>query len=350
MPYTQLTQSEREVIAVMRANLKSQAAIARALKRSPGTIGRELRRNRGSTPRELGCMCGYIGGEAQRKMAARRGAANTRRRLIVDGPGHCPLGDYVRAGLMQCWSPQQIVGRMKSDHAEDPSMRISVEAIYQWVYREALAGERWHRQLRRAHARRRHWIPRRNKGETPVFKDAVRIDKRPAVVEERSRIGDWESDTVIGSRRADGGKAVLATHVERKSRYVVICKIKDAKAMTFAKAAVATLGTVPAEFRQTLTCDNGSEFARFDVLQKRLGLAVYFAQPYAAWQRGANENTNGLLRQFFPKGVSLKDVTHQQVAKVQEMMNNRPRKCLNYRTPAEVFGVRLFPPGVALRN
>jgi IS30 family transposase len=294
-------------------------------------------------------MRGYIGGEAQRKARARRAAANATR-VLIDGTGGGALGDYVRAGLMQCWSPQQIAGRLRSDHAEDQSMRISPEAIYQWVYRRARAGEAWHRQLRRSHRRRRHWIPRRNRDETVKFKDAVRINQRPAVVEERSRIGDWESDTVIGSRRPGAGKAVLATHVERKSRYVMIRKIKDGRSATFTRATVAALRAVPADYRHTLTADNGSEFARFATLQKKLGLAVYFADPYAAWQRGANENTNGLIRQFFPKGASLAAVTHQQVAKVQDLLNNRPRKCLNYRTPAEIFGARFFPPGVALRN
>jgi IS30 family transposase len=340
MAYAQLTTQEREWIALAHANRRSQAQIARRLGRSPSTISRELQRNVGTVGRnDLGCMKGYLAGEADRKAKARRFAANAARARI----GQSPLGDYVRSGLEAYWSPQQIAGRIELDHPADASMRVSHEAIYQWVYRRARAGEAWHRFLRRAHRRRRPQKGRQTREPTP-FRGAVRIDQRPAVVAERSRIGDWESDTVVGKRP---GRAVLATHVERKSRFVVIRKLPNARSATFTRISVEALSAVPPTHRLTLTTDNGAEFARFGTLQKKLGVAVYFAEPYKAWQRGANENANGLIRQFFPKGADLAKVHQAEVARVQDLMNNRPRKCLAYRTPAEVF---LPPPGVALRG
>ena len=340
MPYRQLGSQERQCIDCMYRDGHLQAHIARVLRRAPSTISRELQRDLGSLRvSALGHMSGYIAGEADRKAQARRAAANAQRMRIADNA----LGDYVRAGLVTYWSPQQIAERIQLDHADEPEMRISHEAIYQWVYRQAQAGEEWHRQLRRARRRRRPRIPRRNKGKT-TFLGAVGIDQRPTVVSERSRLGDWESDTVVGMRRS---RPVLATHVERTSRYVLIRKLVNARAVTFNRGAVRAFADVPVQRRLTLTADNGGEFARFASLQKRLGLRVFFAEPYKAWQRGANENTNGLIRQFFAKGTDLAGVSHQQVAKVQDLLNNRPRKCLNYRTPAEVF---LASPVVALRT
>ncbi|MFA9478872.1 IS30 family transposase [Phycisphaerales bacterium AB-hyl4] len=340
MPWTQLSADERWKICHWHLAGWSDAQIARSLGRHRATVGRELARNRGSRAfNDLGCMKGYFPHDAQQKAKARRVVANAQRARLAANP----LGDYVRQGLIRFWSPQQISGRLKLDHASDTTMRISPEAIYQWVYRQARLGATWHRQLRRGRRRRKPQIPQRNKRKTH-FPGAVRIDQRPAVVEARSRLGDWESDTVVGSRP---GRAALATHVERKSRYVVIRKLKDRRAVTFTRATVQALAPLPAAHRLTLTVDNGSEFARFTTLEKRLKLNVYFAEPYKAWQRGANENTNGLIRQFFPKGVDLRPVPVREVAKVQDLLNNRPRKCLNYRTPVEVFA---HAPPVALRN
>jgi len=340
MPHAQLTLSERERIALLHSNGHSQADIARVLGRAPSTISRELRRNHGSASRNgLGHMHGYIAGEAQRQAQTRRAGANATRVKIADNA----LGDYVRRGLANYWSPQQIAGRLRVDHASDQTMRISHEAIYQWVYARAREGASWHRQLRRGRPRRRPRIPRRNRASSP-FPGAVRIDQRPAVVEERSRLGDWESDTVVGSRKS---RVVLATHVERKSRYVMIRKLPDARAATFTPASIKAFAAVAPQHRLTLTADNGGEFAHFAKIQTKLGLQVFFAEPYKAWQRPSNENTNGLIRQFFPKGSDLASATHQQVAKVEDLLNNRPRKCLNYLTPLEVFRP---PPVVALRN
>jgi IS30 family transposase len=334
MPHTQLSEQERQVICALDWAGWTRAAIARQLGRHRATIGRELDRNRGPL---RGTMSGYFAPDAHRKAQRRRAAAGARRGRIAGNA----LGDYVRDGLARYWSPQQIAGRIELEHPDDASMRISHEAIYRWVYRQAQDGAAWHRQLRRGRGRRKPRIPRRNKGVHRV--GGVGIHQRPPVVNFRGRVGDWESDTVVGAARC---RARLATHVERASRYTLIRKMTNGRAATFNRVSVRAFDRVPAEHRLTMTADNGGEFARFTRLEKRLGLRVYFAEPYKAWQRGANENLNGLLRQFFPRGMDLSRVSRRRVAEVEALLNNRPRKCLNYRTPAEVLGL---PPSVALR-
>src|SRR4030042_5778269 len=159
------------------------------------------------------------------------------------------------------------------------------------------------------------------------------IDKRPRIVNERKRIGDWESDTLEG-RKSCG---LLATHVERKSRYTVAVKVKDKSAYTVTGATVRVMKKLPPEKVKTMTFDNGKEFAGFKDIELGLGMRSYFARPYHSWERGTNENTNGLLRQFFPKGTDFRPIRQEELDKASKLLNNRPRKCLNYRTPTEVF-------------
>jgi IS30 family transposase len=161
----------------------------------------------------------------------------------------------------------------------------------------------------------------------------IGIADRPEIVASRSRFGDWEADLVAGSF----GKAALVSCIERKSRYLLAAKVDDKTAASFNAALTAQLEAVPVELRHTLTLDNGSEMARFKELEAVTGVCAYFCEPRSPWQRGANENCNGLLRQYFPRGISFKKVTEAAVAKAVERLNNRPRKCLGYQTPAEVF-------------
>lgn len=330
MPYHHFTEHERYVISHMHLAGFSQAAIGRQLGRHRATIGRELKRNRSPWGQ------GYFYDTATRLARQRRDCANRRFKLDQGDLGAC-----VRHGLRQRWSPQQIAERLKQDHRRDLTMRITHETIYRWVYRRSAMGEPWHEQLRRRRPKRRRRCTRReHHGKIP---GRIGIEHRPPVVDRRSRFGDWEADTMQGAK----GKGALATHVERKSRYLLTRKLTDQRAETFSRATVNAFRAIPAKLRKTMTADNGKEFARFKTIQRRLNLNVYFANPYAAWERGANENTNGLLRDFFPKGTDFTRVSHAQVARVQRMMNNRPRKCLNYRIPAEVLSTL---PGVALRN
>ncbi len=166
-----------------------------------------------------------------------------------------------------------------------------------------------------------------------LIPNRVDISQRPVVVDMRSRCGDWEGDTMLGYRH----QGQLVTHVERKSRYLLAGKAKDGTAVSFNAASLDLLQKVPAIFRKALTLDNGSENAKFSELEEKLSLQVYFAKPYASWERGTNENTNGLLRRFFPKRTDFLKVTESELANVVNMLNHRPRKCLNYRTAFEVF-------------
>jgi IS30 family transposase len=163
--------------------------------------------------------------------------------------------------------------------------------------------------------------------------DRVSIDLRPSVVTTRERFGDWEGDTVEGGK----GTGHLATHVERKCRYLIAAKLTDKKALTMTAQSIALFRRMPRRFRRTLTLDNGKEFSRFKEIEAKTGLSVYFADPYAAWQRGTNENTNGLLRYYFPRGTDFSSISEKEIALVVKRLNNRPRKCLSYQTPYEVL-------------
>lgn len=328
MPYHHLTPNERYLIGHMHSFGRSIRQIARELKRSPGTVSRELARNR------MPFYGSYHGSDAQRRAQ--------RRRSSIHRPGlmdHGPLRHYVATRLRWRWSPMQIACRLPIDYPDQMAMRISHEAIYQWIYQQRKQGSDMYQCLRTGRASRRKHL--KNKGFRGRIPGRVGIEHRPGIVEDRQRFGDWESDTMQGSKGAGG----LVTHVERRSRYLVAGLARDGQAKTFNQTTIHLFGSVSKQLRHTMTADNGREFTQFKTLERKLGVKVYFANPYSAWERGTNENTNGLLRQFFPKGMSFDRVTREQVAKVVSLLNNRPRKCLGYRTPKEVL-----PRGVALQR
>jgi IS30 family transposase len=229
------------------------------------------------------------------------------------------------------WPPEVISARISSDYPDDERMRISHETIYRWIYLDASQGGSLHRHLRRRRPKRRRQT-RYGSGRR-FIRDRVSIDERPAIVATRERFGDWEGDTLEGGR----GKGALATHVERKSRYLIATKLSDKKAATMNAQSINAFQRLPCAMRKTLTVDNGKEFSQFKELEAKAGLKVYFADPYAAWQRGTNENTNGLLRFYFPKGTDFLSTTEEELHFIIEKVNHRPRKCLNYQTPHEVF-------------
>ena len=316
MGYGHLSIDEREVILKMSAQQASMQQIGDRLGRSKGTISRELSRNVSSTG-------DYKPHLAQRYYEKRRDASKVPYRLEDDDW----LKGYVQEKLKQYWSPEQISGRLHQDHG----IAISPVTIYSWVYREREEGGDNYKYLRQSHRRRRkRRASEDRRGQMP---DRRMIDERPDVVNDRSRIGDWESDTVEG-RKASG---FIATHVERKSRYTVAAKTSDKSAATVTKATLEAMKKLLSEKVRTMTFDNGKEFAGFKELEQGLDMTSYFARPYHSWERGTNENTNGLLRQFFPKGMDFGMVTQSDVDIALELLNNRPRKCLNYRTPTEVF-------------
>jgi IS30 family transposase len=316
MGYGHLNIDEREVILKMRAQQASMREIGDHLRRSAGTISRELSRNVSST-------MDYKPHLAQRYYKKRRDASKEPYRLEED----LSLRKYVSKKLKEYWSPEQISGCVQKERGT----YISVITIYSWIYRNRDEGGKFYKYLRQSHRwRRKRRVGDDRRGQMP---DRRMIDERPKVVNERSRIGDWESDTVEGRK----GSGFIATHVERKSRYTVAVKVADKSADTVARATLDAMKKLPPDKVKTMTFDNGTEFAGFKELERGLDMRSYFARPYHSWERGTNENTNGLLRQFFPKGMDFKKVMQSDVDKAMELLNNRPRKCLNYRTPTEVF-------------
>jgi transposase, IS30 family len=257
----------------------------------------------------------------KRRHQARHYRKRTNQRLV----------SYVCEKLRADWSPEEIAGRLNVDYPDDTGMRISSETIYQWIYRDALGCGQLHKHLRRGHKKRRR--QKRYGTGRRFLEGRISISERPDVVQSRLRYGDWEGDTIEGSK----GSSYITTHVERKSRYLLAGKLKDKKASTLNDISLKMFARVPKVFRKTLTVDNGKEFFKFKELEEKAGLTVYFADPYAAWQRGANENTNGLLRQYLAKGSDFSKISEADLKMVVAKLNHRPRKCLGYQTPHEVF-------------
>ncbi len=305
-----LTTEERDRIAQLKYRGANQKEIARALKRSPATISRELRRNR--TGNE------YYAGMAQQHAERRR-----RERPIIRKMDNPEINQAVRHGVTQYWSPEQIAGRLKLESC-DGERQLTARTIYNWIQRDEYR-EHWRSFLRR---RGKRPFPRRK----PAGVGAP-IDQRPDVIEERLRLGDFEGDTVLGPP----GRGGLATLVDRKSRYTIIVKIRSKDAHHVHQKIKERVKELHEERRRSITFDNGTEFARCRRLEKHLGMELYFAEPGCPHQRGTNENTNGLIRQYFPKGTDFRDVTHYEVREVEHLLNDRPRECLGYRTPNEVF-------------
>jgi IS30 family transposase len=313
----QLTIEERDRLAQWQHHYATQKEVAAALGRSPATISRELRRNRtGDT---------YYAAQAQRTAEQRR-----RDRPLVRKMDDPQINSDVRAGLAQQWSPEQIAGRLKHQHPDATERQVSPQTIYTWIENDEHC-EHWQEQLRRRGKR-----PARRK--TSPNSDAARIHDRPEVIEQRQRLGDFEGDTVLGPPGTGG----VATLVDRKSRLTIITKIQTKEAEHVHGKLKQRLLQLDEARRRSITFDNGTEFAYCHRLEKHLKLKLYFADPGCPYQRGTNENTNGLIRQYCPKGTAFHDVTHHEVRRIENLLNNRPRACLGYRTPNEVFNAK--PP------
>ena len=322
MPYRQLTTKERFFIEILLLMGLSFRAIGRELGRAHTTIIREVQRNhRGDV------YCSVI---ADKKATGRRMIPRHFRRQT-----HLDLVAFVEEKLSLDWSPEQIANVLTIDFPDDDYMRISPETIYHWASLDAQQGGQLYCHLRRHHKKRR--IQKRYGAGRRFIKDRVSISERPNVVDSRDRYGDWEADLMLGGI----GKGALATCLERKSRYLLADMVPDKTAASFNAAIEGSLAEVPPELRHTLTVDNGKEMAGFKKLEETTGLTVYFADPYAAWQRGGNENCNGLLRQYFQKGCDFRKITKEQIQRAVYRLNHRPRKCLNYRTPHDVFSERV---------
>jgi transposase, IS30 family len=321
----QLTQSDRAVLAQLLELKMPKLEIARRLHKHRSTVYRELARNTGPV--------GYLPEEAQQRTDIRRWV-NHRVLKMRDPRVH----DYVWRRLKRYWSPDQIAGRSRREFRRQPARQISRQTIYQWIHQQpAPQRSTWRGCLR-------FGVPRRKRREDAGrLRNAVRIDGRPAIVASRRRYGDWEGDTIVGRGRVGG----LLSLVERKSGFTLLARVPNRRAATVRCAAEETLAALPKTLLHTATFDNGKEFAEHERLSAATGLAIYFAQPYAAWQRGTNENTNGLVRQYVPKGTDLTATSHRAVAAIQSSLNDRPRKRLGYRTPREVLNKYAQRRGVA---
>lgn len=311
--YAQLTQEERYQIGELRQECYTQKEIAAELGVHPSTISRELRRNRGQR--------GYRPRQAQQLAEARRKQGQAR-----GGQTRIPLATWatVEAKLREEWSPEQIAGWLARH-----GVAISHESIYLYILADKDQGGDLHQHLRCQKKRRKRYGSYNRRG---LIANRRSISERPAVVERRSRIGDWEADTIIGQSH----RQAIVSLAERKSRLVLLCKVEQNTAAAVSQAMTRQLRKV-GEKVKTITSDNGREFCCHEEVAQRLGADFFFAHPYSSWERGLNENTNGLVRQYFPKRSSFEPITDADINRVVRKLNHRPRKCLGYRTPYEVF-------------
>ena len=307
--YKQLTQKERYQIYTFLKSGQNQTEISKTIGVHKSTISRELKRNRGQR--------GYRPQQAQRKAMQRRERERRRNKWQTWA--------WVEDKIREDWSPEQIMLWMQT--YEETS--VSHERIYQYIYADKRSGGRLHQHLRCQKKYRKRLGSYERRGRIP---DQVSIEQRPAIVDQRKRLGDWEADIVIGKQ----SRYALVTLVERKSRFTLIKKIEHRTALV-TKTAIVDLLQPYRSNTLTITCDNGKEFTAHQEMSTELGAQVYFAHPYASWERGTNENTNGLLRQYFPKGNDFSKITDRQVIYAEKRLNTRPRKCLGVKTPEMVF-------------
>ena len=310
------------------------AAIAEEIGRDRSTVWRERRRH--------GNRDGSYRPRTAQKQAETQARTSHRRPPKLSAPG--PLRRYVIEGLRANWSPQEIAKRIRMDHPEDPQMRACADTIYQSLFvqargslkRELTAHLRTQRQRRQPRARSRV-EERRGK-----LADTISISQRPAEADDRAVPGHWEGDLIMGR---DNGSAI-GTLVERSTRFVMLIHLPGRRhtAQVLHDAIVPSINTLPGQLRRSLTWDNGKEMAMHRKITMATGMRIYFADPRSPWQRGSNENTNGLLRQYFPKGISLRQFDAEHLAAVAAQLNGRPRETLHWHTPAEALNEMLGKP------
>lgn len=297
----------------------TQAAIAKEIGVHKSTISRELKRNITFVRTKLGSWQ-YKPHYAQTYTEDRRKNKGKKIKFTAT------VEAFVREKLLADWSPEQISGYAKRHNL----FSISHERIYQFILSDKEKGGNLYKHLRHQHKkyRKRYGSPRR---EGPI-KNRVMIDERPDIVNEKKRLGDWEIDTIIGKQ----GQKAIVTLVERVSKKTLIGKVGSKKA-GFVKEQIIQLLTPFKPYVLTITADNGVEFSQHEAIASALETNIYFAHPYHSWERGLNENTNGLIRQYIPKGEDFTKISDIDIINIQEQLNNRPRKCLGYATPNEVF-------------
>ena len=316
--YTQLTQEQRYQISALLKIGQSQTEIAEVIGKHKSTISREVRRNRGQR--------GYRPKQAHQMTMDRRKKATPRIQEATWA--------LIESKLEEDWSPEQISDWLK----RNTEIQVSHERIYLHILADKRAGGNLHQHLRCQKKRRKRYGSYDRRGK---LSNRRSIEERPEIVDQRQRIGDWEVDTMIGK----GHRQAIVTLTERKSRFSMLRKVEQRKAHLVSAAVIDLLQPV-ADRSHTITGDNGKEFAEHERIAQELEISFFFAHPYAAWERGANENMNGLVRQYIPKNRDLSSVTDDELVQIMNKLNHRPRKCLDFNTPFEVF----FEHSVALQS
>ena len=318
--YKQLTSEQRYQISALKKIGYGPTEIAKELEVHKSSISRELSRNMGER--------GYRPKQANEKAFERRTNATTRKRISAE------IWEVVKEKLRQDWSPEQVSGWLEKCQA----VRISHEWIYQYILTEKQAGGDLYTHLRQHGKRRKRYGQYDRRGKLP---NRVSIEERPQMVGQRERLGDWEVDTLVGK----GHRGALVSLVERKSRYTLLQPVTQRLANLVADATISLLQPFT-DLVHTITGDNGKEFAEHVRIAETLKANFYFAHPYSAWERGTNENTNGLVRQYFPKKTDFSKVARSETKVAVDRLNHRPRKCLDFKSPFEVF----FDQSVALHS
>lgn len=325
MKYRHLILEERERLYALKEQGLSLRKIAKQLGRSQSSLTRELKRNRKYGTEYLGNT--YIPCKAQH--LAEKREVKQRRKAPLKNPR---VFLYVREHLRMGWSPELIAGRLKRDHRGET---ICHETIYQYIYGE-------NKQVRGLHLEQFLTLRRKKRmkkeGRTvrrlsKIF-ESVSIDQRPREVEKRKEVGHWETDNIIG-RQTD--QSALSVTVERRSRVTVLTKLEDRTAATKTEALIDRLGSLPMQWKKTITTDNGAENTKHQIVTRNTGMKVYFCHPYHSWEKGTVENMNGRIRRFIPKKQSIDSLSSEYVATVEDTLNSTPRKCLNFLTPYEMM-------------
>lgn len=313
--YKQLMSDERDLIAVHYANGHSISDIAKLIGRNKSTVSRELTRNSSKSTKT------YLSNQAHKRAQERKKEAAMKEELKCH-----KIINFVKNKLKEGWSPEIIAGEL----ALDPSnLKISHESIYLYIYKKRPDLVQY---LARSHKKRFKRIPQSNKKNNRI-PHRISIDQRPEEINNRSQFGHWESDAVVSKQ----SKVALSVTIERISRLVKIKKIKQNKADMFSRAIIRRMKGLPACARRSITYDNGSENTQHEFINDQLNTDSYFCNPYHSWEKGAVENINGLIRRFFPKKTDFAKITHKKIKEVEFLLNNRPRKCLGFKTPNQVF-------------
>jgi IS30 family transposase len=314
MKYKQLTLTKRYHISTLIKEGLNQKEIANKIGVHPSTICREFKRFKLSNKKNYHPETLQVEAKIKHIQKPKRFAMTK----VIE--------KYIRKKLKEDWSPEQLIGRMKLDI----NKTISHETIYQFIYTNKANGGLLYKHLR--HKNKKYHKRNNEYQRRGIIKDRISIDKRPVVVDKKNRIGDWEIDTVIGKNH----KGAIVTLVDRKSKFVLIKRVASKHADVVTSATIELLQPLKA-LTLTITADNGKEFAYHKLIASQLDTKVYFCDPYSSWQRGLNEHTNGLIRQYIPKKSEFENISKEEIVTIQNKLNHRPRKSLGFKTPFEVF-------------